>query len=262
MKIGFIADVHEDILSLREAFRILDTFKPDAIVCLGDIVGFQVPLYPYHESRNSSECIDMIKQRCTHVVAGNHDLYAIRKAPDYPAGFHYPPNWYDMEYDERVELSDGMVYTYEESELSPLLRSQDVAYLRSLPEYIIAEFDSYRFLFSHFLFPDMSGSTTFLPEKVRDLTQHFDFMQKNDCLLSFSGHGHVEGFTYGNENRLVFNSFGTYKMKKKLKWIVGPCVAHENRSNGVLLFDTKTFDMEVIPLRFPRFRYESKHNFE
>ena len=258
MKIGFISDIHEDIMSLREAFRILEARQPDAMVCLGDIVGFQIPVYPFLETRNSSECIEMIKSRCDYVLAGNHDMYAIRKTPEFSAGFQYPENWYKLDYDERVEQADGMVYTYEESELSALLTKSDREYLNSLPEYQIAEFDNIRMLFSHFLFPDFTGSTTFLPEKVKDLRQHFDFMQENDCMLSFSGHGHVEGLTYGNENRLVFNSFGTYKLKPKLKWIVGPCVAHENRNNGLMIFDTKSFDIEVIPLKFPRFRYESR----
>jgi predicted phosphodiesterase len=260
MRIGFISDVHEDILSLREALRILDSHKADVLVCLGDIVGFQIPVYPYLETRNSSECINLLRSRCKHVVCGNHDLYAVRRLPQHTAGFTYPKNWYELEYDDRVEHSDGMVYTYEETELSALLSQSDRDWLSSLPEYEIVEYDGIGFLFSHFLYPDFSGSTTFLPERVKDLKPHFDFMTENNCMLSFSGHGHVEGFTYGNENRLVFNTFGIYKMKKKLKWVVGPCTARENRSNGVMLFDTKSFEMEVIPMRDPRFRYENKQS--
>ena len=96
MKIGFVSDIHEDINSLKEALRILDFQKCDKIVCLGDIVGYSVPFYGFLSSRNASEVIELLKKKCDIIVAGNHDLFAIRKLPKYKAGFKYPKNWYTL----------------------------------------------------------------------------------------------------------------------------------------------------------------------
>jgi len=89
MKIGLISDIHEDILSLEQAFRFFSSEKCDQIFCLGDIVGFALPFFKYIETRNANECINLIKKNCDETVIGNHDLFAIKKVPEHKFGFDY-----------------------------------------------------------------------------------------------------------------------------------------------------------------------------
>ena len=79
MKLGFISDIHEDIKRLEQALAILESHKCDRIICLGDIVGYSVPYYGFLWSRNAPEVIKLIKKKCDIVIAGNHDLFAIKK---------------------------------------------------------------------------------------------------------------------------------------------------------------------------------------
>lgn len=50
----------------------VDTLGPDAVVCLGDIVGYG----PF-----PNECIALVRERCARVVKGNHDAGAVGETP-------------------------------------------------------------------------------------------------------------------------------------------------------------------------------------
>ena len=244
MKIGFIADIHEDVVSLKKIIKILNDKKCDEIVCLGDIVGYGVPYYNFYDSRDANECISIIKANCKISVIGNHDLFAIRKLPEYTAGFDYPENWFNLTFDEKKKLSERKLWLYEDSELSPRLNRKSIQYLQSLNEFATAEFDEMKFFFSHFLYPDLSGSMTKAPEKASDLLEHFKFMEDNDSMIGVSGHGHIDGIAIGTPNKIKSKAFGKYKLKTNESWLVGPCVANGVRSSGFMIVDTKNMEVE------------------
>jgi len=134
MIVGFLADIHEDIINLNRALEILDQHQCEKIICLGDIVGFTLPFYQYIHSRNAEACVTQIRTRCSVSVAGNHDLYAVKKIPQYKAGFDYDTNWYDLDYTAREKKARNKIWLYEDNEIPPALSSNSIEFLRNLQE--------------------------------------------------------------------------------------------------------------------------------
>ncbi len=248
MKIGFVSDIHEDIDSLRQAFTVLERANCDIVVCLGDIVGFTLHFQKRINHRDANACIAMVRDECAAAVAGNHDLYAIRRIPQFNAGFPYRDNWYDLEYEQRARLSRHRVWLYEDSELPTFLTDESLTFLRRLPEFLVRTYDDIPFVFSHFHYPDLSGSRIDSLRKARHLRSHFSFMAEQDAVISVSGHGHPEGCALSDRNKLRFHSFGSYQLDTTLQWIVCPCVAHTARANGVATLDTVARQLDVLPL--------------
>ncbi len=68
MRYALIGDIHGNLESLEAILSSIAKEKVDQILCLGDIVGY---------GANPVECIKIIQERCTKIVAGNHDHAAI-----------------------------------------------------------------------------------------------------------------------------------------------------------------------------------------
>ena len=103
--------------------------------------------------------------------------------------------------------------------------------------------------FSHFCYPDLSGSTIYSPKSNHDIKYHFKFVMQHDCKISFSGHGHPEGCIVVHRDKMSFMPFGKYLIEDTYTWVVVPCTAKTTRPNGVTIFDTKTYVLEVIQLK-------------
>ena len=64
MIVGLISDIHANIYGLDATLDALQQFKPELIVCAGDIVGY----YPF-----VNEVIEVLRDRQIACVMGNHD---------------------------------------------------------------------------------------------------------------------------------------------------------------------------------------------
>jgi predicted phosphodiesterase len=249
MKIGFISDIHEDLLSLEKALRLLSSEKCDSIICLGDIVGFTLPFYRYIESRNAEECVRLVKENCSKVVAGNHDLYAIKKIPEYQAGFDYGVDWYNLDYEIRSKKARNRIWLYEDNEIKSTLSDGAKEFLESLKEVEFLQYDDVKLMISHFCFPDFSGSAIFFPSEIFHLEKHFSFMNENTSLVSISGHGHPEGIIMVTDQRFTTLKFGMNRLAEENQWIVIPCVARTTRATGVMILDTVLKEFRTISLK-------------
>src|ERR1051325_11337648 len=64
MQIAIIADLHANLEATNAVFREIDKRKPDKIVCLGDLSGYNA---------NPNEVVDIIRDREIPCIMGNHD---------------------------------------------------------------------------------------------------------------------------------------------------------------------------------------------
>ncbi len=248
MKLGFLSDIHEDVVSLKKGLDVLYREHCDHIICLGDIIGFSNPYYPFGETKDANACIDLVRENCTTVVPGNHDLFSAGRIPMFHAGIEYPEDWYTLEISERMNLMKGKIWFYEH-EINPGLTEENIQYLRSLPEYDILKIYDYSILVTHFVYPDISGSLRKRIDEIYEYRDHFWFMRQNNCKLSFAGHMHREGFEVVN-----MNGFREYGFKKKrlmrMESFIGlPSIAFGRNKNGVAVFDSESFEIKVVRLK-------------
>lgn len=254
MKIGLISDIHEDIESLKKAFSILYEKHITEIICLGDIVGFYPEHYNFHDKKNAKECLDLIKNNCEIVILGNHCLFTVKKIPQYAAGFKYHDNWFELSTKKRRELSNKKLWDYESNIIKDNLEKDDIELLETFYEFKIKSYDSINIFFSHFIYPDLSGSTTEYPTKRKHLQPHYNFIKQHNCNLSFSGHAHYQGVGIADEKKFKIMKFGKYKLNKSTFWISVPSIAgqghyaHTIRDSGFAIFNTSNYEIEVIQL--------------
>lgn len=64
LRYGILSDVHSNLEALQAVIAEIDAVGIDALLCLGDIVGY---------GPSPNECCDLLRQRGVVAIAGNHD---------------------------------------------------------------------------------------------------------------------------------------------------------------------------------------------
>lgn len=238
MKLAIISDIHEDIVSLRQALHKIEKLACDEIVCLGDISGFSVPHYRYFDTRNAHECLKLVRENCNIIIIGNHDLHASKSFSGYCPEFVFPENWYSLDYHQRKTLSNGKVWLYDHDELNPLYTDSDIEYLCTLPELQTIGQEDKKILCTHYIYPNLSGLLKEFYHEQSDFNRHFNFMEEQSCEYSFVGHAHSGGLFIATENKIIQKAFNRkYYLIEKTS-IVIPSIAGNQMSNGFCIFDT------------------------
>lgn len=248
MKIGFISDIHEDIVMLKQTVSILEKMQIDEIVCLGDIVGYSVPFYSYMRERDANKVVDLVRAVCSAVVIGNHDLFAIKKIPANRSFFDYPENWYGLDFSDRQVRASERLYVYENNELPTLLTSKNLEYIKNLPEHVVKNCGDHCILFTHYAFPDCTGSSIWSPKTSDDLRTHFNFMKRENCLYSFSGNDHIEGMEIFTPDTKINVTFETVNLPNDKVWVHGPPIARGTTHNGFMVYDSSKKELMAVPL--------------
>ncbi|MBN1186650.1 MAG: metallophosphoesterase family protein [Bacteroidales bacterium] len=259
MLLGIISDIHEDIVSLKKTLKLLEKYNCDHIVCLGDITGLSVPYYAHLDTRDANECIKLIKNNCSISLAGNHDMHAIKKIPSYTAGIEYPENFYSLRGYERQKTINSQIWNYDKNTLDPLLTEESIEYLNSLPELQVLPIDGKSVFFSHFLYPDITGSLALKSFHREDIVRHISFIEKNSCYISFCGHAHIQGaLIYTNDRGLKLKKLGKRYRLREAKCIITPALASGLTSNGFLVYDTNYNEIQIISLHSGKFKMNYK----
>jgi len=249
MKLGLISDIHEDIISLAKALRMLEKAGCNEIACLGDIVGFSTPFYTYHNTRNANECIRLVSENAKYVVAGNHDHFAVRKLPCNVPGFELPSNWYSLTFHQRLEISQRKLWLYEESELSALLNETSVDFLSHLPEMLIVNLGELKILISHFLYPDITGITTKFLTQTQDFVPHCQLMHDNNTKLALFGHTHQAGLFIVEKGSTQAQTVQKTRTNLNLCGAGIPAVASGKNYSGCAILDTNKQTLVSVSLK-------------
>jgi predicted phosphodiesterase len=117
MKIALFSDIHANLPALEAFFKDDQTRKPDAIYCLGDLVGYNI--WP-------NEVIREIRRRGIPTIAGNYDFGIGRTSHD--CGCAYKTD------EEKANGAVSISFTNE------IVKPDERAYLRTLPAHIKVEF--------------------------------------------------------------------------------------------------------------------------
>jgi predicted phosphodiesterase len=117
MIIALFSDIHANIPALEAFFKDVETRKPDAIYCLGDLVGYNI--WP-------NEVINEIRRRGIPTIAGNYDFGIGRSSDD--CGCAYKTD------EEKANGAVSISFTNE------IVKADEREYLRTLPAHIKVEF--------------------------------------------------------------------------------------------------------------------------
>lgn len=117
MRVALFSDIHANLPALESCLKSIDEQKPDAIYCLGDLVGYNI--WP-------NEVINEIRKRGIPTIAGNYDFGIGRMSDD--CGCAYKTE------SERDMGKISISYT------NSVVKADERRYLRTLPAHIKVEY--------------------------------------------------------------------------------------------------------------------------
>lgn len=202
MQLALISDIHSNLLALESVMERIDEENVDAIICLGDIVGY---------GPDPAACLEIIRNRCSGVVLGNHDL-AVADKP-FQAGL--PRDGRKAAQHNRNSLN-----------------KEDLDYLRTLP-YVIEQNEA---TFVH--------ATPQTPERWLRMTSfqfsqaQFEYFQTRICFL---GHTH--------RPTLISDKLGVLQVRPGHRFLVNIGSVGQPRDGDpracVSFFDTGAFSYRL-----------------
>jgi predicted phosphodiesterase len=117
MKIALFSDIHANLPALEAFFADLEIQKPDAVYCLGDLVGYNI--WP-------NEVINEIRKRGIPTIAGNYDYGVGRNSDD--CGCAYKSE------EEKAMGAQSISLT------NAIIKLEERNYLRTLPAHLQVEY--------------------------------------------------------------------------------------------------------------------------
>jgi diadenosine tetraphosphatase ApaH/serine/threonine PP2A family protein phosphatase len=70
MRLALLSDIHSNLPALEAVLAEIDSAGVDEAWCLGDVVGY---------GAQPDECADLVRERCSVCLVGNHDLAALEQ---------------------------------------------------------------------------------------------------------------------------------------------------------------------------------------
>jgi putative phosphoesterase len=232
MKIALFSDIHANLPALEAFFKSVEEQKPDAIYCLGDLVGYNI--WP-------NEVINEIRKRGIPTIAGNYDQGMGLMSDDCGCAYKTEPEK-DM---GKISIS------YTNSVLLP----DERRYLRTLPSHIKVEFqlnhDKLNLLLVH-------GSPRRINEYLfedREEKSMLRIMEDSDADIMCFGHTHKP---YHRVLPTVISENTHYRHAINIGSVGKP---KDNNPNGCYVIlninpESSKTDKNSVQVEFIRFEYD------
>jgi len=182
MKIALFSDIHANLPAFDAFLNDLDSRKPDAVYCLGDLVGYNI--WP-------NEVINEIRKRGIATLVGNHDL-KVKALPQI----------------SREALAEtGKDYAYH------IIEPDNRVYLLTLPSHIKLEFKIQDKEFNVLM---VHGSPRSVDEYVLENTEAAyvtELMNESGANMLCVGHSHKPYHRIINQDKQVVNTGSVGKPK-------------------------------------------------
>lgn len=151
---AIISDIHGNLEALEAVLADIETRGVDDIYCLGDVIGY---------GPNPRECIDLIMDKCSVCILGNHDQAALFDPEGFNAGAERAIFWTRSQFERgdprgnerrwdflgelpRMKREDNFLYVHGSARnpLNEYVFPEDIYHQRKM-ERIFALVDSYCF---------------------------------------------------------------------------------------------------------------------
>ncbi|MBX2900350.1 MAG: metallophosphoesterase family protein [Cyclobacteriaceae bacterium] len=229
MKIVLFSDIHANLPALEACLADIEIRKPDAVYCLGDLVGYNI--WP-------NEVINEIRRRKIPTIAGNYD-YGIGRSSD-DCGCAYKTD---------AEKANGAVSI---SYTNQIVKTEERHYLRSLPSHIRLEYqlneEKFNLLMVH-------GSPRKINEYLfidRDEKSLLRILEQADAHIMFFGHTHKP------YHRILKDENGHYRHAINIG-SVGKPKDGDVRGGYVMITLDESFSLSAadsLKVEFLRFAYD------
>lgn len=232
MKIALFSDIHANLPALEACLKSIEENKPDAIYCLGDLVGYNVW---------ANEVVNEIRRRGIPTIAGNYDQ-----------GMGLMSNDCGCAYKTEKDKDLGNVSI---AFTNSILKDDERKYLRTLPSNIKVEFqlnhDKLNLLLVH-------GSPRKINEYLfedRDEKSLLRIMEDADADIMCFGHTHKPYHrvlpSQPTENTHYRHAINIGSVGKPKDGIPNGCyvLLHINAESSILNKDT-------VHVEFVRFEYD------
>jgi predicted phosphodiesterase len=229
MRYAVISDIHGNLEALQAVLNDISGRAIDQIVCLGDIVGY----YPDPEI-----CIDLIKEKTSLCVAGNHDYAAIGK----------------------IDTQNFTYYAFAAMEWTKQNLSEKAKnFLSSLP--LTVEKDN--MFFTHSSPSNPQDWAYVFPDSEEAVFEAFNSLV---FPLNFIGHTHWPSIMIQEDDRIILHAEHTIKIDKQNFYLVNVGSVGQPRDfdsrSSYCIYDSETRDITIhrIPYDFTVTQKKIKDN--
>jgi len=224
VKIALISDIHANSEALDRVLLEIIEREVDAIMCLGDIVGYNA---------DPNACVDVVKQTSIPSLLGNHDAVA-------------------------CGLEEALGFNVLAREVADWTRSQlteeNRVFLRELcPEQVVdsdflavhgAPSDRDRYLFS-----------------MEDIVPEFEYLRQHGVSLCFFGHTHCQGI-FSEDGPCVPDDDGHFRLEDGKLFFINPGSVGQPRDGdpraAYAVYDAERRDVEFVRVEYDRQRTADK----